>query len=247
MVIHAHRDDAQGPRHELRRARALGAVCAHIIHVTVPAAREPFREACAGGAQVAVRDADLLEPELLTPRLDIAGEPNEIQRALIDLLHTGHLKPPLTLHLPQEADTLALGSALAATLVPGLVVYLEGELGAGKTTLVRGVLRALGFSGRVKSPTFTLVEPYNCSRLDLYHFDFYRFENAQNVADTGFREYFGGSAVCFVEWPEKAAGLPPADVRITLSVMQTGRTAELHAESEAGTRCLERLQQAGIF
>jgi tRNA threonylcarbamoyladenosine biosynthesis protein TsaE len=161
-------------------------------------------------------------------------------------VHIAHHKPPVTLTLPQEADVLALGGALAPTLTPGLVVYLEGELGAGKTTLVRGTLRALGFRGRVKSPTFTLVEAYNFSRLDLYHFDFYRFEKPQNIAEAGFREYFGGNAVCLVEWPEKAAGLPPADLRIALGVTQGGRTVELHAETEAGTRCLERMHQTGM-
>jgi tRNA threonylcarbamoyladenosine biosynthesis protein TsaE len=79
--------------------------------------------------------------------------------------------------LPTEADTLALGRALAPCLVPGLTIYLIGELGAGKTTLARGLLRGLGYAGKVKSPTFTLVEVYEVSRLYLYHFDFYRFSD----------------------------------------------------------------------
>ena len=159
--------------------------------------------------------------------------------------------------LPAEADTLALGGTLARCLTPGLVIYLIGELGAGKTTLARGLLRGLGFSGKVKSPTFTLVEVYEVSRLYLYNFDFYRFigsrsstNAAQEFAETGFREHFNPQSVCLVEWPEKAAGLPPADLRIELLVAEvaeavegagTGRNVAIFADSEAGALCLKRL------
>ena len=144
--------------------------------------------------------------------------------------------------LPAEADTLALGQALAAGLTPGMVIYLVGELGAGKTTLARGVLRGLGYQGRVKSPTFTLVEVYEDSRLYLYHFDFYRFVDPQEFNESGFREYFNPQAVCLVEWPEKAAGLPAADLRIVLHVAGTGRNVSIFADSEAGASCLKRIQ-----
>src|SRR5436190_2239751 len=123
----------------------------------------------------------------------------------------------LTRHLPDESDTLAFGAALAPALAPGLVIYLSGELGAGKTTLARGVLRGLGHAGKVKSPSYTLVEPYTFSRLYLYHFDFYRFTDPRELGEAGFREYFNPASVCLVEWPEKAAGVvSPADLRITL-------------------------------
>ncbi len=144
--------------------------------------------------------------------------------------------------LPAEADTLALGQALAARLTPGMVIYLVGELGAGKTTLARGVLRGLDYQGRVKSPTFTLVEVYEDSRLYLYHFDFYRFIDPQEFNESGFREYFNPQAVCLVEWPEKAEGLPPADLRIVLHVAGTGRNVSIFADSEAGASCLKRIQ-----
>ncbi len=144
--------------------------------------------------------------------------------------------------LPAEADTLALGQALAAGLTPGMVIYLVGELGAGKTTAARGVLRGLGYQGRVKSPTFTLVEVYEDSRLYLYHFDFYRFVDPKEFNESGFREYFNPQSVCLVEWPEKAAGLPAADLKIVLHVAGAGRNVSIFADSEAGASCLKRIQ-----
>jgi tRNA threonylcarbamoyladenosine biosynthesis protein TsaE len=146
------------------------------------------------------------------------------------------------LHLPDEAATLALGARLAAVLRPGLVVFLSGELGVGKTTLVRGCLRALGYRGRVKSPTFALVELYEVSRLYLHHFDFYRFDDPQEWVDAGFRDAFGGDSVCLVEWPEKAGDqLPVADLQIWLEHAAAGREARITAHTEVGTQCLKRL------
>jgi tRNA threonylcarbamoyladenosine biosynthesis protein TsaE len=148
----------------------------------------------------------------------------------------------LSAHLAEESATLELGAKLAAVLQGGLKIYLSGDLGAGKTTLVRGLLRALGYRGRVKSPTFTLVELYSLSSLNLYHFDFYRFDDPQEWIDAGFREEFGGAGVCLVEWPEKAAGqLPPPDVRIRLDHANAGRDVRLAADTDEGRQCLERL------
>ncbi len=145
--------------------------------------------------------------------------------------------------MPDEAATLALGAALAAGARPGLVLYLSGELGAGKTTLVRGLLRALGYPGRVKSPTYTLVEPYAVSRLHLYHFDFYRFKDETEWVSSGFREYFNPDTLCVVEWPERAAGLlAPADLVVTLQISGETRSALLVARSAAGASWLASAQ-----
>ncbi|HXZ47949.1 MAG TPA: tRNA (adenosine(37)-N6)-threonylcarbamoyltransferase complex ATPase subunit type 1 TsaE [Usitatibacter sp.] len=144
--------------------------------------------------------------------------------------------------LPDEAATLALGAALAQALEPGLVVYLRGELGAGKTTLARGVLRGLGYTGPVRSPTYALVEVYELSRLHLHHFDFYRFSDPREWIDAGFRESFDARTVSLIEWPEKAAGsVPPADVEIMLAPSGSGRSASFIAASPSGRRCLASL------
>jgi tRNA threonylcarbamoyladenosine biosynthesis protein TsaE len=148
--------------------------------------------------------------------------------------------------LPDAAASLAFGRKLAPLLAPGMVVWLHGDLGAGKTTLVRAVLRGLGHSGPVKSPTYTLVEVYVVSSIYWYHFDFYRFNEPEEFDDAGLGEYFRGDAVCLVEWPEKAAGhVPPADLVIVFRFAgdspEAGRELELLARSEAGQRCLNAL------
>ena len=134
---------------------------------------------------------------------------------------------------------MALGAELAKALAPGLVIYLNGDLGAGKTTLARALLRALGYQGKVKSPTYTLVEIYVVSSLYLYHFDFYRFNDPNEWHEAGFREYFNEASICLVEWPEKAGGLlPPADIEIGLLLAGSGRQAEITAGTEKGRQCL---------
>jgi tRNA threonylcarbamoyladenosine biosynthesis protein TsaE len=151
-------------------------------------------------------------------------------------------KTKFTLQLEDEAATLALGARIAAALTPGLTIWLHGDLGAGKTTLSRGLLRRLGFEGKVKSPTYTLVEPYVISGLNLYHFDLYRFVDPEEWDAAGFREYFNQHSVCLVEWPEKASGLLPApDIEICLAIDGAGRSASLSAHSEQGALCVERL------
>ena len=150
----------------------------------------------------------------------------------------------MRLHLGDAASTGRLGAGLAAALAPGLRIYLRGSLGAGKTTLVRGLLRALGFQGRVKSPSYALVELYTVSSLNLYHFDFFRFRDPREWSDAGFRVCFSGDAVCLVEWPEKAGEfLPPPDLEIVLVSSGGGRDAMLTAQTRAGEKCLEAASQ----
>ncbi|MFM1988309.1 MAG: hypothetical protein RJA99_1266 [Pseudomonadota bacterium] len=152
----------------------------------------------------------------------------------------------LRVPLADEPATVALAARLAGALGPGTVVWLSGGLGAGKTTLVRALLRALGHSGTVRSPTFTLLEPYNLPRFPVYHFDFYRFSSADEWRDAGFDEYFGGDGACLVEWPELAGpALPRPDLALRLDFADgdadgTGqaRVATLEARGDAGRRCL---------
>lgn len=144
--------------------------------------------------------------------------------------------------LPDEAATLALGGRLARALSTGTVLYLYGELGAGKTTLTRGLLTALGHSGRVKSPTYTLVESYPLPQLTVHHFDLYRMADPLEWEDAGFRDYFSPDTVCLIEWPDKAAGLlPPADIELTLAIIDEGRSFSLNALTDKGRVCLTRL------
>jgi len=149
----------------------------------------------------------------------------------------------LSVFLPDEAATLALGNRLARVIESGLYVALSGDLGSGKTTLVRGILRGLGYQQKVKSPTYTLVEHYNPSKLDLYHFDFYRFNDPQEWLDAGFRDYFEPRNVCLVEWPERAGDLLPVpDLKISLDAEGDGRRARVSAQTEHGKHCLDCLQ-----
>ena len=149
-------------------------------------------------------------------------------------------------HLHDEAGTAALGAALARALAPGLAIYLHGDLGAGKTALTRALLHAAGHVGTVKSPTYTLSEPYrvqvNGQMVDVIHFDLYRMASPEEFLDAGFREDFNERTICIVEWPEKGEPvLPPPDINITLSVAGTGREVELQALSDLGLLCLDRL------
>jgi tRNA threonylcarbamoyladenosine biosynthesis protein TsaE len=139
------------------------------------------------------------------------------------------------LNLVGEPATLRLGGALAAGATNGLILHLKGELGSGKTTVARGLIRALGHPGRVKSPTYTLLEPYSDLRLNLYHFDFYRFKNRAEWLNSGFREHFNPQSLCIVEWPERAGNLLALpDLEIHLRYDSEARSATLAAHSAPG-------------
>lgn len=155
----------------------------------------------------------------------------------------------ITLKLADEQATLKLGADFARTLEVGVNVYLHGDLGAGKTTLVRGGLHGLGFIGKVKSPTYTLVEPYqvlhNKTIVNLYHFDLYRFMDEEEWDAAGFRDYFNPHSVCLIEWPDKAGSLiPQADIDVYLELNGEGRIARLVGNTRAGKACLERYQES---
>jgi tRNA threonylcarbamoyladenosine biosynthesis protein TsaE len=145
------------------------------------------------------------------------------------------------LYLADAAATERAGGAIALAAVGGTVIALHGDLGAGKTTLVRGGLRARGWTGPVKSPTYTLVEHYPFSSLYFYHFDFYRFNDPAEWETAGLAECFRDDSVCLVEWPERIGErLPQPDLDVTLALPPegTGRLLALRACSPAGQRCL---------
>lgn len=151
------------------------------------------------------------------------------------------------LTLLNESETDALGRQLAQGVPAGAIVYLHGDLGAGKTTLMRGVLRGLSYMGRVKSPTYTLVEPYACPAHNLYHFDLYRLSSPSELDHLGLADYLDGSASCWFEWPEKGEGvLPPPDLICTLAYYGEGRKAHLKAMTEKGAQWLAALTAAGV-
>ena len=163
--------------------------------------------------------------------------------------------------LPDEAATEALGAALAQGARAGLYLALQGDLGTGKTTLARALLRTLGVAGRIRSPSFTLVEPYNAGDLAVFHFDFYRFSSADEWIDAGFDEHFDGTALCIVEWPERAGDhLRAPDLRAALAARDQagneggneveqgdedgGRIARLVAGTDAGRAWLSATMRA---
>jgi tRNA threonylcarbamoyladenosine biosynthesis protein TsaE len=141
----------------------------------------------------------------------------------------------ITMRLNDEAETLACGARFAAQLQAGVVVYMHGNLGAGKTTFVRGMLQGLGYAGKVKSPTYTLVEPYDFFNYTVYHFDLYRFTSEEEWDAAGFRDYFNPQSICVIEWPEKASELlPPADIEIRLTMDGYGRQLQLTSQTNLG-------------
>jgi tRNA threonylcarbamoyladenosine biosynthesis protein TsaE len=165
-----------------------------------------------------------------------------------------HKLNDITLSLEDEAATLACGARFAKVLRSGLTIYMHGDLGAGKTTFVRGILHSLGYVGKVKSPTYTLVEIYNLendsiepnsiSNCQFYHFDLYRFNGEEEWDEAGFREYFNTHSICMVEWPEKAAHVLPApDIDVQLCMIKQNqfdaRQIKFSANSVLGKKCLE--------
>lgn len=151
----------------------------------------------------------------------------------------------LGLYLKDEQDTEKLGQIIASLLSGGdggLTVFLEGDLGMGKTTLSRGVMRGLGHQGAVKSPTYTIVEPYEHLSPPAYHFDLYRLGDPEELEYMGIRDYFQGECLCLIEWPERGRGiLPVPDLLVKLETGGEGRNALISASTTRGRRLLPRL------
>ena len=145
-----------------------------------------------------------------------------------------------TRFLPDEEATLQLGEEWSKQLSAPLTIYLEGGLGAGKTTLTRGILRGLGHTGAVKSPTYTIVESYPLDTFTLHHFDLYRFTMPEEWEDAGLDELFAPDSVCLIEWPQQGGEFtPPADITITLTYTDKGRTCTFSAHTNQGRKSLE--------
>lgn len=148
------------------------------------------------------------------------------------------------IELNSEAEQLAFGGRLAEALIPGVTVFLHGDLGVGKTTLCRGIVNGFGFEGNVKSPTYTLVEPYKVAGQMLYHFDLYRLGEATELEYMGCRDYFDDKSICLIEWPERGAGvLPAADLELQIQVQGQGRRLLCQASSDKGLAILKRLSE----
>jgi tRNA threonylcarbamoyladenosine biosynthesis protein TsaE len=163
--------------------------------------------------------------------------------AAVDM-NIGLSHPPIVKSLlwPTQAATQLFAATLARQpALRNAFIELQGELGAGKTTLVRYLLQALGVLGRVKSPTYAIVEPYELPDLSVWHFDFYRFSDPREWADAGFRDIFASSGLKLAEWPEKARGfIPPADLLIQLETLdETSRQVTLTAQTPTGVALLQ--------
>ncbi|MCW9716930.1 tRNA (adenosine(37)-N6)-threonylcarbamoyltransferase complex ATPase subunit type 1 TsaE [Avibacterium sp. 21-599] len=152
-------------------------------------------------------------------------------------------------YIPDEITMCRFGAKLMqiASNIPtdnGIIIYLNGDLGAGKTTLSRGMIQGLGYSGKVKSPTYTLVEEYHLTEKSIYHFDLYRLSDPEELEFMGIRDYFNAQSICLIEWSEKGRGLlPPADLIINIDYVDDARNVALLPNSREGKQILQLMKQ----
>ncbi|MCP5416391.1 MAG: tRNA (adenosine(37)-N6)-threonylcarbamoyltransferase complex ATPase subunit type 1 TsaE [Chromatiaceae bacterium] len=155
--------------------------------------------------------------------------------------------PVLTFEPESQEQQELLGAVLADFIPAASIVYLTGDLGAGKTTLVRGYLRGLGYTGTVKSPTYTLIEPYMIGEHSVSHLDLYRVADAEELEYLGLRDLLQEESVLFIEWPERGEGvLPGADLTIAISYREPGRTVRITPGSKRGSAVVARLEAAAV-
>ena len=213
---------------------------------------QPLRQAGLGAGQIDAGDADLGKSQFPRPLPDLRNEltaADHHQREIVGSAPAPALETR-SLSWATEEDTQRFAAALARQ--PGLrdaFLTLYGDLGAGKTTLVRHLLRALGVAGRIKSPTYAVVEPHRApDGLDVWHFDFYRFDDPREWEDAGFRDIFASPGLKIAEWPDKAAAvLPPADVAICLHANDdASRRVALSAHTPRGAALLRALPSSSL-
>ncbi|ORF05492.1 tRNA (adenosine(37)-N6)-threonylcarbamoyltransferase complex ATPase subunit type 1 TsaE [Snodgrassella alvi] len=146
--------------------------------------------------------------------------------------------------LADENDTLKLGERFAQLISPPLIIWLKGDLGAGKTTFTRGLLNALGYNGAVKSPTYNIVETYPFKGFNLHHFDLYRFQNPEEWLDAGLDELITADSIILIEWPQLGGDLaPPADIILNITIKSSGRTVQINAVTTNGTKTLNKITE----
>lgn len=221
------------------------------MHLAVETMRQPGTQSFFCARQIDPCHANLRKSKLTGPGPDLGYELTAVERhaSIVEtrVLRDQQAHRQCALLLPDEAATQALAAALATSpALQGAIIELHGNLGAGKTTFTRHLLRALGVTGRIKSPTYAVVEPHETANFPVWHFDFYRFNDPREWIDAGLRDIYAGPGLKLAEWPEKAAGLlPEPDLAVSFDVQpDESRIATLTAKTDTGVALLERMKVA---